>query len=79
MTQGTEQRCKTSNKVQNGKNRQNHMFARLPSCPTRHGELTKENNRQRGMFARHQLATNSPWRVTKEKYRQEHGFTCHGE
>jgi len=56
MTQDTEQRWKTSNRVQQGKNRQNHMFTRLPSSPARHGELTKEKNRQRGMFARHQLA-----------------------
>jgi len=67
MTQDTGQRWKTSNKVQQGKNRQNHMFTRLPSSQARHGELTKEKNRQRGMFARHQLATNSPWRVTKRK------------
>ena len=29
------------------------MFTRLPSSPTRHGELTKARNRQKYMFARH--------------------------
>jgi len=42
MTQDTGQRWKTSNKVQQGKNRQNQVFARLPSSPARHGELTKK-------------------------------------
>jgi len=56
MTQGTEQRWKTSNRVQQGKNRQNHMFARLPSSPTRHGELTKAKIGKEACL----LATSSP-------------------
>jgi len=63
MTQGTEQRWKTSNRVQQGKNRQNRMFTRLPSSPTRHGELTKAKIGREACL----LATNSPWRVTKRK------------
>jgi len=47
---------KTSNKVQQGKNRQNHMFARLPSSPTRHGELTKGKIGREACL----LATSSP-------------------
>jgi len=60
MTQDTGQRWKTSNQVQQGKNRQNHMFTRLPSSPARHGELTKEKIGREACL----LATNAPWRVT---------------
>jgi len=56
MTQDTGQRWKTSNKVQKGKNRQNHMFTRLPSSPARHGELTKEKIGREACL----LATSSP-------------------
>ena len=63
MTQDIGQRWKTSKKVQQGKNRQNHMFTRLPSSPARHGELTKEKIGREACL----LATNSPWRVTKRK------------
>jgi len=65
--------------VQQGKNRQNHMFARLPSSPTRHGELTKGKIGREACL----LATSSPstrhGELPKEKNRQEHGFTRHGE
>ena len=50
---------KTSNRVQQGKNRQNHMFTRLPSSPARHGELTKAKIGREACLlapARHQLA-----------------------
>ena len=56
MTQDTEQRWKTSNRVQQGKNRHNHMFTRLPSSPARHGELTKEKIGREACL----LATSSP-------------------
>ena len=79
MTQGTEQRWKTSNRVQKGKNSQNHMFTRLPSSPTRHGELTKEKIGREACL----LATSSPptrdGELPKGKNRQRHGFTRHGE
>jgi len=65
--------------VQQGQNRQNNMFARLPSSSTRHGELTKEKIGREACL----LATSSPptrhGELPKEKNMQEHGFTRHGE
>jgi len=79
MTQDTGQRWKTSNKVQQGKNRQNQVFTRLPSSPARHGELTKERIGREACL----LATISPptrhGELPKGKNRQRHGFTRHGE
>jgi len=69
MTQDTGRRWKTSNQVQQGKNRQNHLFTRLPSSPARHGELTKEKIGREACL----LATSSP------PTRHGECFTRHGE
>jgi len=66
---------KQATKCNKAKNRQNNMFARLPSSSTRHGELTKGKIGREACL----LATSSPWRVTKGKNRQKLMFTRHGE
>jgi len=92
--QDTERRWKTSNQVQQGKNRQNYMFTPLPSSPARHGELTKEKIGREPCF----LATSSPptrhgeWnhlggeqgrfclpRMTWHKPNGEESYARHGE
>jgi len=79
VTQGTEQRWKTRNKVQQGQNRQNNMFARLPSSSTRHGELTKGKiGRDACLLATISHSTRHG-ELTKEKNRQKLMFARHGE
>jgi len=70
---------KQATKCNKAKNRQNNMFACLPSSSTRHGELTKEKiGREACLLATSSHSTRHG-ELPKEENRQKFMFARHGK